>query len=317
LLAVTVAGGDDPGHYIAAYDANGNITEYVDATGAIIAHRDYGPFGETTALSGPMQNAFTHWWSTKPWDPVTGLSEYQFRMYSPELGRWLSRDPIGEDVETGAANLYGFVENGPVNKIDFLGLFSKIVNCCPCEEATLKTDETKAQEHITHLKSIINGWIPLIESSPGSMKPKPGYPKYTIHDLKKALAVLDKASAKLNNGVAECSKEDKYIASAWPWGNTVTVYEPYWFYTEFARGAHLLHEGTHMGAGTTDAAYFWQNGDAPHNTFFFNFSQIASTYDTWVLMGFCIPGYNCPTTGKAYPKGIKLAERVCPLSGTP
>jgi RHS repeat-associated protein len=66
-----------------------------------------------------MQNAFTHWWSTKPWDPVTGLSEYQFRMYSPELGRWLSRDPIGE---RGGRNLYGFVGNNPIRRVDPWGL---------------------------------------------------------------------------------------------------------------------------------------------------------------------------------------------------
>jgi RHS repeat-associated protein len=138
LLAVTVAGGDDSGHYVAAYDANGNITDYVDDTGAIVAHREYGPFGETTALSGPMQNAFTHWWSTKPWDPITGFSEYEFRMYSPELGRWLSRDPISEEafvilhgdqeivmrmvIRGGAENLYGFVRNGPTDDMDILGL---------------------------------------------------------------------------------------------------------------------------------------------------------------------------------------------------
>ena len=38
--------------------------------------------------------------------------------YNPEQGRWLSRDPIEED---GGKNLYTFVENAPVNKVDFLG----------------------------------------------------------------------------------------------------------------------------------------------------------------------------------------------------
>jgi RHS repeat-associated protein len=68
-----------------------------------------------------MQNAFTHWWSTKPWDPVTGLSEYQFRMYSPELGRWLNRDPIGE---TGSLNVMSLRFNNMISLIDFLGLLA-------------------------------------------------------------------------------------------------------------------------------------------------------------------------------------------------
>ena len=40
-------------------------------------------------------------------------------VYDPEQGRWLSRDPIGED---GGLNLYGYVLNSPVLKYDPLGL---------------------------------------------------------------------------------------------------------------------------------------------------------------------------------------------------
>ncbi|MCI0565142.1 MAG: RHS repeat-associated core domain-containing protein, partial [Nitrososphaera sp.] len=37
----------------------------------------------------------------------------------PNLGRWLNRDPI---EEAGGINLYGFVENDPINWIDPHGL---------------------------------------------------------------------------------------------------------------------------------------------------------------------------------------------------
>ena len=40
------------------------------------------------------------------------------RFYSPELGRWLSRDPIGE---RGEANLQEFVFNQPISQIDLFG----------------------------------------------------------------------------------------------------------------------------------------------------------------------------------------------------
>ncbi len=39
--------------------------------------------------------------------------------YDPTIGRWLSRDPIGED---GGTNLYRYVENDPINAVDLLGL---------------------------------------------------------------------------------------------------------------------------------------------------------------------------------------------------
>jgi RHS repeat-associated protein len=40
------------------------------------------------------------------------------RFYSPEISRWLSGDPIGEN---GGLNLYVFSLNGPVTKVDILG----------------------------------------------------------------------------------------------------------------------------------------------------------------------------------------------------
>jgi RHS repeat-associated protein len=40
---------------------------------------------------------------------------YGFREYAPQLGRWLSRDPIGE---RGGANLFAFVSNDPQSKVD-------------------------------------------------------------------------------------------------------------------------------------------------------------------------------------------------------
>ncbi len=41
------------------------------------------------------------------------------RYYNPELGRWPSRDPIGEQ---GGLHVYGFVHNSPANGWDLFGL---------------------------------------------------------------------------------------------------------------------------------------------------------------------------------------------------
>ena len=43
---------------------------------------------------------------------------YLYRHYDPVTGRWPSRDPI---EEVGGINLYGFVGNDPVRRLDFLG----------------------------------------------------------------------------------------------------------------------------------------------------------------------------------------------------
>ena len=114
LLAVV----KDSATYTPAWDANGNIMEYVSEDGTIAAHREYDPFGGTFVATGDA-NAFTHWFSTKPWCSITGLSEYQYREYSPVLGRWMNRDPI---EEVGGVNLRVSCYNSMVDFFDALGL---------------------------------------------------------------------------------------------------------------------------------------------------------------------------------------------------
>ena len=52
-------------------------------------------------------------------DDETSLVYYNYRYYSPELGRWLSRDPIEEE---GGWNLYAMEMNLINNSYDILGL---------------------------------------------------------------------------------------------------------------------------------------------------------------------------------------------------
>ena len=105
--------------YLPTYDANGNVSEYVSAAdGTVAAHYDYSPFGETLVASGPQAASFTHRFSTKPWCSETKLLEYQCRKYNPNLGRWMSRDPIGEK---GGLNLLAFVFNQTIEQVDDIG----------------------------------------------------------------------------------------------------------------------------------------------------------------------------------------------------
>jgi RHS repeat-associated protein len=100
-------------------DANGNITDYVATNGAVVAHYEFDAFGNTVAQSGALADAFAYRFSTKYTDVETGLVCYGFRYYSPELGRWVSREPIGE---TWCRNLYSFVDNQVPMAVDYLGL---------------------------------------------------------------------------------------------------------------------------------------------------------------------------------------------------
>ena len=80
---------------------------------------EYGPFGEPIRITGTLGKANPFRWSTKFTDDETDLVYYGHRYYNPSTGRWLSRDPIGEQ---GGPNLYAFVRNNPISLIDLLGL---------------------------------------------------------------------------------------------------------------------------------------------------------------------------------------------------
>jgi RHS repeat-associated protein len=109
--------------YFPCYDANGNITDYVDSNGIVVAHREYDPFGRTIVATGPLVRDLHFWFSTKYLDEETGFYYYGERFYSPELHRFINRDPIGE---FGGLHLYAFVLNNPINAYDPKGL----KGCC-------------------------------------------------------------------------------------------------------------------------------------------------------------------------------------------
>ena len=71
-----------------------------------------------------MNNPFR--FSLEYFDEETELVYYNFRYYSPELGRWLSRDPIEEQ---GGYNLYVMLTNNTINSLDYLGMADDDCEC--------------------------------------------------------------------------------------------------------------------------------------------------------------------------------------------
>jgi len=117
LLAVNVA---TNGVHFPAYDGNGNIAGLVSsASGAITARFEYGSFAEPIRVSGAIAKAVPLRFSTKYLDEETGLLHYGYRYYDPSAGRWVSRDPMGED---GGRNLYEAFFNNPATNVDRNGL---------------------------------------------------------------------------------------------------------------------------------------------------------------------------------------------------
>jgi RHS repeat-associated protein len=106
-------------HY-PTFDGNGNVSEYLNSAGIPAAHFEYDPFGNTV-INTDTVDMFPYRFSTKPLDSETGLLYYGYRWYHPSKGRWLSRDPIGEN---GGINIYALVDNDSISNLDTLGLSS-------------------------------------------------------------------------------------------------------------------------------------------------------------------------------------------------
>jgi RHS repeat-associated protein len=116
-LAMTSGGST----YYLTYDQVGSLRLITDAAGNIVKRLTYDSFGNILADSNPsfkIPFAFAGGLH----DPDTKLVRFGFRDYDPDVGRWTAKDPIG--FAGGDVNLYGYVLNDPVNRIDPLGLWT-------------------------------------------------------------------------------------------------------------------------------------------------------------------------------------------------
>jgi len=104
-----------------AYDSNGNVILLTDEAANPTARYQYDAFGKTLTATGPAAEANPYRFSTKPIEPGSGLAFYGYRYYSPELGRWPSRDPLGE---WDRLNAYEMARSNPNGLVDILGLLT-------------------------------------------------------------------------------------------------------------------------------------------------------------------------------------------------
>ncbi|NOY00629.1 MAG: RHS repeat-associated core domain-containing protein [Verrucomicrobia bacterium] len=100
-------------------------TSVVDTTGGVLERYAFSAFGLRTIMDASWVDRasssfdFEFAFHGEFEDPETGYVNYGYRYYSLQVGRWLSRDPIEEN---GGLNLYGFINNSPLNFGDHFGL---------------------------------------------------------------------------------------------------------------------------------------------------------------------------------------------------
>jgi len=100
-------------------DGNGNISALINSVQAIVAKYLYDPFGNILSRSGSLADVNLYRFSSKEFHPASSLTCYLYRLYDPDLQRWINRDPIEEG---GGFNPYGFVRNAPIGNYDAFGL---------------------------------------------------------------------------------------------------------------------------------------------------------------------------------------------------
>jgi RHS repeat-associated protein len=117
-----------PGRYYYITDLLGStraLASTFSTSSSIVSRYEYDPYGNQTSIGGVGEDSdfgFAGYFHHK----ATGLDFALSRVYSAQLGRWLTRDPIGNAVAFSAAgafnatdlNLYAYAGNNPTSQRD-------------------------------------------------------------------------------------------------------------------------------------------------------------------------------------------------------
>ena len=96
-------------------DGLGSTVSLTDDTGSTVAAYDYDDYGETSQIAGSTSVYNPFLYTGQEWDSELGMYNLRARHYSPSLGRFIARDPIGH---AGGSNLYSYCSADPIGHSD-------------------------------------------------------------------------------------------------------------------------------------------------------------------------------------------------------
>jgi RHS repeat-associated protein len=105
--------------YYYHFDGIGSTAAISDSSGSIVNNYAYDEFGKLLDQVEAVANPFKYVGQYGVMDEGNGLLYMRARYYDPEVGRFISKDPIGF---AGGLNLYSYVGNSPLSRIDPSGL---------------------------------------------------------------------------------------------------------------------------------------------------------------------------------------------------
>lgn len=148
--------------FYCAIDITKNVCEMLAPDGEVVQTYDYAPFGNGAVGSGDFASPLQ--WSSEFFDEDVGVVSYLNRNYDQLTGRWLSRDPSLQD----GYNLYLYVRNLPLSKVDLLGMAIAGSECEKARNSLLNGEMVKsvpgisATKLINAIKSDANCTVPSI-----------------------------------------------------------------------------------------------------------------------------------------------------------
>ena len=105
--------------YLYVTDRLGSPRLLVGNDGTVVYRAEYDAWGEVVSAD-PDPGFQPFGFAGGLADPDPGLVRFGARWYDPHLGRWITKDPIGQ---AGGANVYAYVGGDPINAVDPSGLW--------------------------------------------------------------------------------------------------------------------------------------------------------------------------------------------------
>jgi RHS repeat-associated protein len=102
--------------YFYHFDGIGSTVAITDSSGNVVNKYAYDEHGKVLNQEEAISNPFKYVGRFGVMDEGNGLLYMRARFYDPEIGRFISKDPIG--FAGGDLNLYAYVANNPINNID-------------------------------------------------------------------------------------------------------------------------------------------------------------------------------------------------------
>ncbi len=123
VIAKRVGSGPGSVTYWLHNDRLGSIQAVSNGSGQVVHRRTYRPFGETLAQTSTTES---RGWIDQRNDPETGLTYLHARYFDPQLGVFLSPDPLVAGQPGVGLNRYAYAFGNPANLTDRAGLAVRI-----------------------------------------------------------------------------------------------------------------------------------------------------------------------------------------------